>query len=81
MEKEEILQQFDQIEQKIGRLIEVSKSLETTNEELRKKIDLLEEELKGKSQGEKSYLEERDLIRSKVDNLLVRLQEITETSK
>jgi len=46
-----------------------------------KKIDLLEEELKEKSQGEKSYLEERDLIRSKVDNLLVRLQEITETSK
>jgi cell division septum initiation protein DivIVA len=81
LEKEEILQQFDQIEQKIGRLVDVSKSLETTNEELRKKIVSLEEELKGKSQGEKSYLEERDLIRSKVDNLLIRLQEIAEPSK
>lgn len=81
MEKEEILQQFEQIEQKIGSLIEVSKSLETTNEELRGKIGLLEEALKEKSQGEKSYLEERDLIRSKVDSLLVRLQDISEPSK
>jgi cell division protein ZapB len=81
LEKEEILQQFEQIEKKIGRLIEVSKSLETTNEELRGKIGLLEEELKEKSQGERSYLEERDLIRSKVDSLLVRLQDISEPSK
>jgi hypothetical protein len=81
LEKEEILQQFEQIEQKIGKLVEVSKSLETTNEELRGKIGLLEEELKEKSQGEKSYLEERDLIRSKVDSLLIRLQDISEPSK
>ena len=80
MENEEILQQFDQIEQRIGRLIEVTKSLEATNGELQKKIETLEKELKEKSQSEKSYLDERDLIRSKVDNLLARLQEITETS-
>jgi chromosome segregation ATPase len=80
LEKEEILQQFDQIEQRIGRLVEVSKSLEATNEELGKKIELLEKELKEKNQSEKSFLDERDLIRSKVDNLLARLQEITETS-
>ena len=81
MENEEILQQFDQIEQRIGRLIEVTKSLEATNVELKKKIESLEKELKEKSQSEKSYLDERDLIRSKVDNLLTRLQEITEPSR
>jgi hypothetical protein len=81
LEKEEILQQFDQIEQRIGRLIEVSKSLETTNQELERKIESLEKELKEKNLSEKNYLDERNLIRSKVDNLLARLQEITEASK
>ena len=80
MENEEILQQFDQIEQRIGRLIEVTKSLEAAKAELEKKNETLEKELKEKIQIEKSYLDERDLIRSKVDNLLARLQEITETS-
>jgi regulator of replication initiation timing len=74
------LRQFDEIEQKIGRLIDASTSLEATNEELRKRIDSLEEELQGKTKVEKSYIEERDLIRSKIDSLLVRLADITETS-
>ena len=80
MKNEEILQQFDQIEQKVGRLVDVSKSLEATNEELRKKIDSLEKELQGKLEEEKTYIEERELIRSKIDNLLVRIDEITESS-
>ena len=80
MENKEILQQFNEIEQKIGMLIEASKTIETQNAELRKKIDTLEKELEGKAKIEKSYLEERDLIRTKIDNLLGRLQEITESS-
>ena len=80
MENEEILQQFDQIEQRIGKLVEVSKSIEATNKELRKKIDSLEKELQGKLEEEKTYIEEKELIRSKIDNLLVRLDEITESS-
>ena len=63
MENEEILQQFDQIEQRIGKLVEVSKSIEASNEELRKKIDSLEKELQGKLEEEKTYIEERELIR------------------
>jgi regulator of replication initiation timing len=81
LEKEQILNQFDQIEKRIGGLIEASKSLEATNEELKKRIESLEEELERKSQNELSFLEEKNLIRSKVDNLLMRLQEISETSK
>ena len=72
MENEEILQQFDQIEQRIGRLIEATKSLEAAKAELERKNESLEKELREKSQSEKSYLDERDLIRSKVDNLLAR---------
>ena len=78
MESEQILQQFDEIEKKVERMIEALKSLEATNKELKDKIENLNEELKGKIEAEKSYNEERDLIRSKIDSLLVRLEEIAE---
>ena len=78
MENEGIVRQFDEIEQKVGRLITTSRSLEAMNQELRKKVDSLENELQGKVNSEKSYVEERDLIRSKIDNLLVRLAEMTD---
>ena len=80
MENDEIVRQFDEIEQKVGRLIEASKSLEATNQELQKKVESLEKELQGKITVESNYIEERDLIRSKIDNLLVRLAEMTEAS-
>ena len=80
MGNDEIVRQFDEIEQKVGRLIEASKSVEATNQELQKKIDALEKELQGKVTVEANYIEERDLIRSKIDNLLVRLAEMTEAS-
>jgi uncharacterized coiled-coil DUF342 family protein len=80
LENEGIVGQFDVIEQKVGRLIEASRSLEAMNQELRKKIDSLENELQGKINSEKSYVEERDLIRSKIDNLLVRLAEMTDAA-
>jgi hypothetical protein len=70
-----ILRQFEEIEEKVVRLIDVCKSHEATNAELRKTIERLEQEL----QAEESYLEERDVVRSKVDGLLVRLNNIIES--
>jgi len=79
LDRETTLRQFDEIEQKIGKLIDVCKSLEATNIELKNKIGKLEEELQGKAEAEDNYQEERALIRSKIDSLLVRLEDITET--
>ncbi len=79
MEHEKVLRQFDEIEQKVGKLIDVCKSLEATNLEFRTKIKRLEEELQGKVEAENNYQEERALIRSKVDSLLARLEDLTET--
>jgi protein-arginine kinase activator protein McsA len=73
------LKQFDEIEQKVGKLIDVCKSLEATNLEFKTKIERLEEELQGKVEAENNYQEERALIRSKVDSLLARLEDLTET--
>ncbi len=76
MDNESILRQFEEIEKKVESLIEVNKSLEATNLELRNKIKRLEEELQGKVEAENNYVEERALIRSRIDSLLVRLEDI-----
>lgn len=78
MDNEIILRQFEEIEKKVEKLIDVYKSLEATNLELRNKIKRLEEELQGKVDAESKYTQEKNLIRSKIDSLLVRLEDITE---
>lgn len=78
MENEVIWQQFDEIEEKVEKLIKVCKSFEATNLELKNKIEKLEKELQGKVEVEKRYAEERELIRSKIDSLLVKLEDIIE---
>lgn len=77
MDNEFIVGQFEEIEKKVEKLIDVLKSQETTNLELRNKINRLEEELQGKNEAESNYSQERALIRSKIDSLLVRLEDIT----
>ena len=76
MDNELILRLFEKIEKKVESLIEVNKSLEATNLELGNKIKRLEEELQGKVEAENNYVEERALIRSRIDSLLVRLEDI-----
>ncbi len=78
MDNEIILRQFEEIEKKVEKLIDVYKSLEATNLELRNKIKRLEEELQGKVDAETNYTQEKALIRSKIDSLLVRLEDIAE---
>jgi predicted nuclease with TOPRIM domain len=71
-----ILKQFEEIEQRVERLIENCTALEATNLELKNKIKSLEEEIQGKVEAERSYAEEKALIRSKIDGLLVKLDEV-----
>ena len=78
MNDELVFRQFEEIEQKIDRLIEICKAHEATNLELKSKIKSLEEEIQGKVEAERSYAEEKALIRSKIDGLLTRINEILE---
>jgi uncharacterized coiled-coil DUF342 family protein len=78
LDNEFILKQFEEIEKKVENLINVCKSFKTTNLELRNKVERLEEELQGKVETENNYAQERALIRSKVDGLLGRLEDMTE---
>ena len=78
MDNEFILKQFEEIEKKVENLINVCKSFKTTNLELRNKVERLEEELQGKVETENNYAQEKALIRSKIDGLLGRLEDMTE---
>ena len=78
MDNELILNQFEEIERKVERLIDVCKAHEATNLELQSKIKRLEEELQGKVEADRNYVEEKALIRSKIDGLLAKLNDLSD---
>jgi protein-arginine kinase activator protein McsA len=72
-----VLKQFGEIESKVERLIENCRA-PAANSELKTKLNSLEEEIQGKVEAEKDYAEEKALIRSKIDGLLARLDDISD---
>jgi len=72
-----ILKQFEEIERRVEKLIELCNALEATNLDQKNKIKSLEEEIDGKVEAERSYAEEKALIRSKIDGLLVKLDKVS----
>ncbi len=79
MAREEISRQFDVIEDKVEKLIELCKSLEAKNFEFKNKIEGLEQELRERHEAEKVYSEQKDLIRGKIDSLLEKLSMFTDS--
>ena len=75
MENEEILRQFEEVENKVEKLINRCKSLESDNSKLTNKIGQLEQELQEKVELENRRAEEKTFIRSKIDGLLTKLKE------
>lgn len=78
LDNDNVMVQFDKLEQKVGNLLTKCKTLENLNGELSAKVTRLEEELKKKVEIENSYSEQKALIRSKVDNILAKLSNITD---
>lgn len=76
MDNDFVLKQFGEIEQKVERLIENCNAQVAANSELKNKLIRLEEEIQGKVEAERSYAEEKALIRSKIDGLLARIEEM-----
>jgi peptidoglycan hydrolase CwlO-like protein len=74
-----ILKQFGEIEHKVSNLIENCKAQAAANSELKNKLNSLEEEIQGKVEAENNYAEEKALIRSKIDGLLARLDDISDS--
>ncbi len=59
----------------------ILKTLEGANAKLKEKNRQLEGELQKRAEAGDGYEEERDLIRSKIDGLLAKLENISEASQ
>jgi hypothetical protein len=70
-----VIRQFDSIENKLETLISNCRLLKAKNDELEKKIYRFEQELQVRVETEKNYEEERVLIKSKIDKLLAKLED------
>ena len=79
MDEELVFRQVEEIEQKVESLIKICKAHEATNLELKSKLKSLAEEIQGKVEAEKDYAEEKALVRSKIDGLLARLDDISDS--
>jgi FtsZ-binding cell division protein ZapB len=76
LDNNQIAKNFDDIEGKIQKIIDVRKSQDNELQELKDYIAQLEEELQEKIDAENKLIEERLFVRSKIDSLLTKLQDI-----
>ena len=76
MDDQGLIYQFETIEKRLDELIQICKDKDKQNKELILRVEKLEEELRTKVEAEQRYSEEKALVRSRVDQLLMRLEEI-----
>ena len=76
MEEEKFPRQFKKLEDKIEELIQACRDFQQTESVLKTKIHDLEGALKAKADAEQEYAEEKSMVRSKIDNLLSRLDQV-----
>jgi prefoldin subunit 5 len=76
---EEISRQFDVIEDKVEKLVKSCQNLEAENREYKNRLEGLEQELRDRREAEKLYLDQKELIRGKIDSLLEKLSSIRDS--
>ena len=76
MDRETVLEQFSQLEKKIENLVETCKRLEAANADLAVQKQQLSEQLQEKISAEKQHHELKGLIRSRIENLMGKLDGI-----
>ena len=81
MDDQSLINQFQTIEARLDALIQGCKEKDNLNKELSRRIEKLEEELRTKVEAEQKFAEEKALIRSKVDQLLKRLDEVAKADQ
>ena len=72
-DNEQLYSQFDEIEKKVEQLFQKIHTLETVNAQLNEKIAGLEKGVKEKIEEEEKYIEEKALIRSRVEGLIQKI--------
>lgn len=78
MNRDTVIDQFDALEKKIEQLVEACKRFEADKAELAQKNLLLSQQLQDKIMAERQHDELKTLVRSKIDSLMGRLDELAE---
>ena len=68
--------QFKKLEDRIEELIQKCRDFQQTESKLKAKIHDLNGALKAKADAEQEYTEEKTMVRSKIDDLLSRLDQV-----
>lgn len=76
MEEDSFPGQFKKLEDRIEELIQTCRDLQQTESELEAKIYDLEGALRTKVAAEQEYVEEKSMVRSKIDDLLSKLDQV-----
>jgi predicted nuclease with TOPRIM domain len=77
LESDALFRQFSEIEDKVEKLVGLCRSQQTDISELQQTVKKLEEELQLKNESVQRQLEEKALIRSRIDHLLAKLEDLT----
>jgi predicted nuclease with TOPRIM domain len=77
LESDALFRQFSEIEDKVEKLVGLCRSQQTDISELQQTVKKLEEELHLKNESVQRQLEEKALIRSRIDHLLAKLEDLT----
>ncbi len=78
MDRETVINQFSELESKIEHLIGTCKRLEAENSALKSENQALATQLQEKMEAQKHNDELKDLVRSKIESLMGRLDELSE---
>ena len=78
MDRETVINQFSELENKIEHLIGTCKRLEAEKSALKSENQALATQLQEKMEAQKQSDELKDLVRSKIESLMGRLDELSE---
>jgi cell division septum initiation protein DivIVA len=76
VDSDEVLQNFDDVEERVNKVIALCRTLSREKAELKEKVSQLEEQLLKKAEIEEQYRKQKIQVRSKIDSLLVKLNEL-----
>jgi FtsZ-binding cell division protein ZapB len=78
VDKETVINQFRQIEQRIEHLVQTCKRLEAENSELKNENQRLTLSLQESESAERQHDELKELVRNKIESLMGRLDRLSE---
>lgn len=78
MDTDEVMLQLDRLQGKVENLIQRCRALESDNTDLRSRVQELESELDQKTEAENQFSRQKAQIRSKIDDLLAKLDSVAE---